>query len=110
MDVKAGVKGHLKVLPRSKGKGSERHLLMTPAVGQKGVPDKDTLLQARVQVESDVGPGRWTQVHAETVTGSDVINEPWKAKPKFWTASCLLSLQVHARWSVMIKWRSHNSI
>lgn len=54
MDVKAGVKGHLKVLPRSKGKGSERHLLMTPAVGQKGVPDKDTLLQARVQVESDV--------------------------------------------------------
>lgn len=82
---------------------------MTPAVGQKGVPDKDALLQARVQVESDVGPSRWPQVHAETATGSDVINEPWKAKPKLWTASCLLSLQVYERRSVMIKWRSHDS-
>lgn len=58
---------HLKVLPRSKGEGGKRHLLMTPAVRQKGVPDKDTLLQARVQVESDVGPSRWPQVHAETL-------------------------------------------
>lgn len=57
---------HLEVLSSGEGEGGAGRLLGAPALGQEGVPDEDSFLQARVEMKSDVAAVRHPQVHAET--------------------------------------------
>lgn len=56
---------NLKVAPCRERKGGAGSLLGPPALAEEGVSDEDSLLQARVQVKSDVAAVSVTQVHAE---------------------------------------------
>lgn len=56
----------LKVAPSNKGGGASGGLLRAPASLQERVPDKDSFLESRVKMKSDVAAARRSQVDAET--------------------------------------------
>lgn len=55
----------LEIAAGGEGGGASGGLLGAPAPPQEGVPDKDSFLQARVEMKSDVAAARHSQVDAE---------------------------------------------
>lgn len=67
---------NLKVASCCEGEGDAGPLLGTPALTEEGVPDQDSFLQPRVQVQCDVAAVRIPQIHTEPGQGSAVSEAP----------------------------------
>lgn len=67
---------NLKVAACQEGEGGAGGLLGAPALTEEGVPDKDSLLQAGVEVEGDVAAVGITQVHTEPGGGREGSEAP----------------------------------